>query len=228
MRWEDVAELFEWEGSWRDLYVLDAGVEGWRAFLAYLSGSNALYAYSYRGPAGSAPRADEIFGSSLEDRGLMEIRVGQIEMNCHFFEQNQIELDFDPRGVRGQKDLDQLVEFMTRVSRSVGLPVILSPKNVATKPLVTVDASSGTLTWLSSTKPSPRERIYVRLLDEGVDVWRPVDATRVGTNLFSVVAGQPYDREAERWEFEPGAIVRCFVRDLEGGAALVAREASPN
>jgi hypothetical protein len=47
--------------------------------------------------------------------------------------------------------------------------------------------------------------IHVRLLDEGVDVWRPVPAERLGDATYRLSdARVPAD---ERWSFQPGDIV---------------------
>jgi len=51
-------------------------------------------------------------------------------------------------------------------------------------------------------------QIYVGLVDEGVDVWRPVLAKRLGGNMYRIL-DQPYDREIESWQFEPGDRVIC-------------------
>ena len=69
------------------------------------------------------------------------------------------------------------------------------------------------------------ETVYVPLLDEGVDVWRPVQAEPLGDGLFRLIAPPGYDPEIEAWAFLPGAIVRCFRRNLSEGPALVAVEA---
>lgn len=50
--------------------------------------------------------------------------------------------------------------------------------------------------------------IFVRLPDENIDVWRPVRAEQTGPDRYRIVQ-QPYDREIERWEFEPGDEVIC-------------------
>jgi len=65
------------------------------------------------------------------------------------------------------------------------------------------------------------ETVYVTLLDEGVDVWRPVLARRLEGNAFAII-DQPYDRDDERWQFEPGARVVCEERVLEGTPVTVA------
>lgn len=62
--------------------------------------------------------------------------------------------------------------------------------------------------------------IYVALKDEGVDVWRPVEAVSEGERVYRLAgAAAPAD---ETWEFPPGSRVRCEWRDLSEGRALVA------
>ncbi len=61
--------------------------------------------------------------------------------------------------------------------------------------------------------------IFVRPLDENVDVWRPVKAQRVASDRFRIV-GQPYDRRVERWEFEPGDEVMCELVASDDGTFL--------
>jgi hypothetical protein len=56
--------------------------------------------------------------------------------------------------------------------------------------------------------------IHVRLLSEDVQgAWRPIQAVHVEGDVY-VIPAQPYDREDERWEFEPGDRVVC--RSLQG------------
>ena len=51
--------------------------------------------------------------------------------------------------------------------------------------------------------------IYVRLLDEGTEVSRPVKAESVGPGLFRLLGSVP---EGELWQFQPGEIVRYRLR----------------
>jgi hypothetical protein len=68
--------------------------------------------------------------------------------------------------------------------------------------------------------------IYVAIADESVDVWRPVKAERLGDNTYRIV-DQPYDREIETWEFEPGDVVMCELKDLHDGPTFVATRMAP-
>ena len=64
-------------------------------------------------------------------------------------------------------------------------------------------------------------QVYVYLLDEGTDVWRPVDAIPVGGDIYKIVA-ENHDPEDEHWEFATGDEVRCEARRLSSGMHLVA------
>ncbi len=72
---------------------------------------------------------------------------------------------------------------------------------------------------------SPESLIYVRLLDEGTDVWRPVVARRVEGNCYQILLSQVIPND-EQWEFGPGTIVLCRLRTLSGGTRLVAESAN--
>ena len=58
--------------------------------------------------------------------------------------------------------------------------------------------------------------IYVALLDEGTDVWRPVKARLVSGKVYKIV-DQAYNTEDETWEFTPGTEVVCEQRILSNG-----------
>jgi hypothetical protein len=68
---------------------------------------------------------------------------------------------------------------------------------------------------------SNREEIFVSLLDEAVDVWRPVEAERLDDNVYRIV-DQPYNHEVETWQFEPGDEVVCEPTESGGGQILAA------
>lgn len=68
----------------------------------------------------------------------------------------------------------------------------------------------------------PRTAVYVRVLDERTDAWRPTTARLVSTATYELLPTPDYDPTSETWEFEPGTVVRCEWRDLRGGRCLVA------
>ena len=70
---------------------------------------------------------------------------------------------------------------------------------------------------------SERETIYVALMDEGIDVWRPVAARKIAPDTF-LILDQDYDREVETWQFEPGTVVRCRRKRRNGRQIIVATD----
>jgi hypothetical protein len=68
------------------------------------------------------------------------------------------------------------------------------------------------------------ETVFVRLLDEGTDVMRPVQAERIGSGIFRLFEPADYDPEYEIWEFVPGSLVRCEVQHINNEAILVVVE----
>ncbi len=64
--------------------------------------------------------------------------------------------------------------------------------------------------------------IYIRLLDEGTEAFRPTLAEPVGRGVFKVLPTSDYDPQDEKWEFTPGSLVECKKRKLEGEDVLVA------
>lgn len=58
--------------------------------------------------------------------------------------------------------------------------------------------------------------IYMPLLNEGVDVCRPVEATPVSQDTYRVQGEMP---DSEEWAFRPGTVVRCELKTFSGGEA---------
>jgi len=62
--------------------------------------------------------------------------------------------------------------------------------------------------------------VFVRLLGEGTDVWRPVEAVRLGETTYRLAdSAAPED---ETWIFQPGDIVVVERRRSDDGLIAVA------
>ena len=64
-------------------------------------------------------------------------------------------------------------------------------------------------------------RIYIALLDEGVDVWQPVRAEHLSGDVYRILS-QSYDRTVESWQFEPGDLGVCEMVEASDGRILAA------
>ena len=64
--------------------------------------------------------------------------------------------------------------------------------------------------------------VYVKLLDEGTDVWRPTPAEPLGEMTARLVAPPNFDEQGEHWEFPPESTVKYESRMLSGEKVFVA------
>lgn len=63
--------------------------------------------------------------------------------------------------------------------------------------------------------------IYIRLLNEGVDAYRPVNSIRIGADIYIVGDDDVCDAEDEDWEFPPGTRVYVEQRVFQGESESV-------
>jgi hypothetical protein len=69
--------------------------------------------------------------------------------------------------------------------------------------------------------------IYIYLLNEGIDVWRPTGAELIRDDIY-IITGSSSD-ETEKWTFQTGDIVRCRQQNFsDGKTGLVAYEKVKN
>ncbi len=64
--------------------------------------------------------------------------------------------------------------------------------------------------------------VYIKLLDEGTDVWRPVSAVKLAADTYELQGHDIYDPEDEVWEFLPGSQVIVNKVKKDGEIILVA------
>lgn len=61
--------------------------------------------------------------------------------------------------------------------------------------------------------------IYMPLLNEGTEAWRPVAVEPLGDGMYRILDGMPSDEE---WAFLPGETVICCNQLFQGEEKLVA------
>lgn len=77
--------------------------------------------------------------------------------------------------------------------------------------------------YLTSNVNKDSIKIYIYLEEEGTDVWRPVDARRIGGDIYFIQEDNVVPSD-EIWQFKPGTMVHCIRRVLSGEECIVAVE----
>ena len=73
--------------------------------------------------------------------------------------------------------------------------------------------------WDSAPTMNGTAQIFMPLLNDGTECWRPVAATPLGAELFRVESVCDDDEE---WQFPSGSVVRCGPRTFSGGESGLA------
>ena len=58
--------------------------------------------------------------------------------------------------------------------------------------------------------------IYVALIDEGTEVYRPVIAEKIDEKTFKIISKNK-NPEDEKWKFNMGDVVVCYEKELMNG-----------
>ncbi|MFC5183483.1 hypothetical protein [Actinomadura harenae] len=142
--WENVRHLFEPDGSLLDAYVFDTTVADWQNFVDLVRSAGWWFSYSEDGHAARLPeRVEEVLARRSEMGVLLQVRpASEVLVNVHFFTEGEIEVDLDPRELRGQEQLNAVCAFLRVVSRRLGKPMVLTPENGAAHPLITYDLAT--------------------------------------------------------------------------------------
>jgi hypothetical protein len=137
MEWERHRELFEWDGSLIDIYVLDTTMADWQRMLDCVRSSAYELRYRVEGAADLPlpQRVEAIFAQRSDAGTLLTIDAPQLCVNCHFFTVEEIDFDIDPRAIDGQPRLDRLVDFIGMLRDALNKEVLLTPENLPSRPL---------------------------------------------------------------------------------------------
>ena len=135
MEWERLKDkIYYWDGAWLDIYVEGTSRDDWKIWIDYV---NSTYEINfYNGKANS--KEDKISLDAICDywdgtTDLMSdaiIKVGEMNIKCHFFEDTEIENDLDPGEVASIEEHNRLVRYITDISRLLEKPVFITPENV--------------------------------------------------------------------------------------------------
>jgi hypothetical protein len=141
---EVLRDVFFCDGSLRDLYVKNVSFADWLTLLKV--------AKTY--PVSIHPADLDLFGRPTEDSlftdltKLLAIDAGGVTICCHFFTPEEIELDIDPREVKGNEQVAAVFSFMHRLADALVKPVLLTPENAEDHPLLVVLPGSKDATYL--------------------------------------------------------------------------------
>lgn len=138
LEWAACKAAFAVDGSLRDIYVHSTTVDDWDRFLRAISEKPLTYTVD-----GAACPLPAKASTALErvNAHLLTIKHGPLHLNCHFFAEEEIELDLDPREVTSQAAFDAVLGFMREIGTALGKRVVLTEESAADHVWLSYDPS---------------------------------------------------------------------------------------
>jgi hypothetical protein len=130
MNWTDISPEFEWDGSWRDIYVGGVSLKDWQSVLDSIARrSPGAQFYRDGKPAPLPLRAKALFEQRDLSAPSLILDVGGVGLKCHFFDEHEIEFDLDPREVKGPDEFEAIAGFMRMLVDLTGKGATLTHEN---------------------------------------------------------------------------------------------------
>jgi hypothetical protein len=137
MTWQELRNgVYEVDGSWRDLCVLDASREDWARWIAFV---NQHYPVKWAAEdyqdgetlaAIEAEYIDQRWDAGAEALTTWgSVFLEKVQVNCHFFQDSEIENDIDPSEVVSMEDHDRLMTYAVAISTILGKEVVITAES---------------------------------------------------------------------------------------------------
>ena len=142
--WRAVANVFEADGSLRDIYVLDATPADWQATLELVRACYAPLRFTIDDEPAELPiHVEDVLAFRPDASPRLNFPVGGIDLACHFFGADEVEFDLLPSAVDGPERLAALLAFLGRLALATGKPVLLTGENLRDVVYFRADPATG-------------------------------------------------------------------------------------
>jgi hypothetical protein len=138
---EIVEQIFYVDGSLRDIYIIEANLNDWQTFLNWVESTEYevnLYIDGEEEPFENC-KASRLFEVKKRHKLLLSISFKGVLINCHFFSEDEMEFDIDPKQVKGIVEAGVVIKFMKKLSSIFCKESFLTLENSPEYPLVTVN-----------------------------------------------------------------------------------------
>lgn len=152
MDWSRIASDFRYDGSLRDIYILDASLDDWSRVWDVLIAAPERLSFEVDGETATPPATvEEAFHLRGSHSVLASYTLGKQRLNCHFFIEEEVEFDLDPRDVYGPIEAERLGNFLSLLGRATSKEVRLTPENAPQSIIARYDPNAGSIIWTPAT-----------------------------------------------------------------------------
>ena len=154
MQWKQCKKVFDFDGSWRDIYVLNANRNDWNKLLKSLLNSTYETIFWIDGEVTKPIKTiQEALGIRNYASPLMHINASKLHIACHFFTDEEIEFDIDPREVNNQQNINEVIRFMFFLGNLLQKKVILTPENISSLIMIEFNLKTQSMVYFDVEYP---------------------------------------------------------------------------
>ncbi|KZK84855.1 hypothetical protein PsAD46_03410 [Pseudovibrio sp. Ad46] len=128
MLWKDAAQHFEIDGSLRDIIISGTTTSDWDKLIS-LSAEFGRVSYERDGISAELPASASRLLNDKEHAHVFKVDLCGPVANTHFFIEDEIEFDIDPREIRSQATLHNVLSFCSKLSRALKRDVKITEEN---------------------------------------------------------------------------------------------------
>lgn len=140
--WDEFQEELEFlNGSLIDIVAVNADADTWPAALDLLFKESDIWILSRGGEilAVAPPRNyTEVEILKLNSTITGKFFFGAIQLNCHFFSTDDLELDADPRQIATEDAYHKLVDICGSLARRIGREIRICAEGIHESPIATL------------------------------------------------------------------------------------------
>lgn len=139
--YSELSSDFNPDGSLRDIYIFECNSELWNTLIENISRSTYKHEFWH----GDSPFAlPSNFNSikKLQETNPTILKLflpGNIQVNCHFFVESEVEMDVTPNEITGESKFNCLVSFLKWLSVVVNKAVVLTYENSPEQVILSVE-----------------------------------------------------------------------------------------
>ena len=128
------------DGSLRDIYVFQTNASVWNNFISMVLGSQLTSEFSHGENKIPLPtKFKEIKSLQDSDPTILKLFVeGGVQINCHFFIEDEIEMDVAPNEINAN-NFDNLVSFLRWLSQGIKKSVHITHENSPEEEIMVVE-----------------------------------------------------------------------------------------
>lgn len=143
-------EIIKDDGSYRDIYIHQIDLGDWEKLLLLTTQSGWKVKFLKDNEEADLKHfsAEKIFQMKKDVCFLLSINLEGIIINCHFFDENEIELDFTPSQIHTLDQTHAIFEFIRILSKFFNKNVFLAPENFIESPYLSISPNGQIETYL--------------------------------------------------------------------------------